>query len=221
VMKMDISEQFKSTLSERSIAHIHTTFSDGLNSVEEFCRWACDHNIDTIVFTEHVRKELLYDFDDFLREIKHARLLFPALHIWTGVEAKLLPEGILDIPDEIVSVIQVLYFACHSFPRNIELYKKSFTKLFKDVRWKEHVRVWAHPGYFFKYSGFSRENSNILHELIEIALHENIVIENNLRYHLPPEHILAGLSPSDVIIGYDAHSIESILEIEKKQRLIK
>ena len=151
-MKTDISEQFRSTVSEHSLAHVHTTFSDGLNSVEEYCRWACNNTVDTIVFTEHVRKELSFDFVDFRKEIEHVKQLFPALHIWTGVEAKLLPGGALDVPDEIVSEIQVLYFACHSFPRDTDLYIKSFVNLFKDERWKEHARVWAHPGYFFKFS---------------------------------------------------------------------
>ena len=216
MIMMDSSGKFKQILNTRYRAHIHTSFSDGFNSVEEYSEWAFDHKIDTVVFTEHVREKLSFEFDSYLEAIENARRLFPSLDIWAGVESKILPGGSLDIPAEIVPRVQVLYCACHSFPSDVDLYENSFSRFFKDTAYKEKARVWAHPGNFFKHSGFTEEYSRVLQRLIKTAVSENILIENNLRYHMPPEYFLAGLSRSDVVIGHDAHSIESLGDVENK-----
>ena len=217
---MVASEKFKCIKSQRAVAHIHTTFTDGFNSIEEFCRWASEHNIEKLVFTEHVRKQLLFDFDQYVQDIDTAKSQFPTLNIWTGVEVKLLPGGELDIPDDIISEIQVLYFACHTFPHDKNQYRASFAKLFREPKWKAFPRVWAHPGIFFKNHEASDENTDIMTWLIETAIVEDILIENNLRYNLPLDYILATVSPSNVVTGYDAHSIEAIVEIENNLKTL-
>ncbi len=207
---MDLLEQFKTILNKKYLAHIHTIYTEGSHSVEDYCKWAFDQACDAVVFSEHVRKTITYDFDSFLHDLDNARFQFPSLNIWTGVESKILPGGILDIPDEIVPKTQVIYFACHSFPDDIDLYKDSFTKLFQDKKWKKHVRIWAHPGKFFKQRGISIYTKEAFKQLCKTACCEDVLIENNIRDSLPPLDILKTLSPSEVIIGYDAHSLESL-----------
>ena len=213
---MDLLEQFKTILNKKYLSHIHTTYTDGSNSVEEYCQWAFENNYDAVVFSEHVRKEISYNFSSFINDIDNARRLFPSLTLWTGVESKVFPDGTVDMPEEILPEIQVIFFACHSFPKDVDLYKVSFKKVFQDRKWKKYVRIWAHPGRFFKQRGILETSHDILKELINSAITEGVLIENNVRYSLPPPEILTSLSPSHVVTGYDAHSVDYILNIKMK-----
>ena len=110
---MDPLERFENLLSRRYIFHLHTNYTDGLSSIEDYCLWASRNGCDTIVFTEHVRKELSYDFYSFLSDIENAKRKFPNMDIWVGVEAKILLDGELDISDEVLPKIEIICFACH------------------------------------------------------------------------------------------------------------
>lgn len=209
------SEEFKDVLSKgKYIFHLHTNYTDGLNSVEDYFRYALGEEFKTIIFTEHVRKNLSYNFGAFINNINKIEKMSTIKAI-VGVEAKILPGGKLDISDNLLSMVEVICFACHSFHFDIELYKSSFINLFKDKKWKNHIRVWVHPGRFLKSYGASKEGLNILEELINIAVAEDIFIEKNLKEKLPPSVVLNNISPSNIIIGYDAHSIEEIETAEK------
>lgn len=213
-MIKDLSEQFKIILKKKYISHIHTTYTDGLNSVEDYCSWAAGHSYEAVIFSEHVREKMSYNFDNYIQDIENARLFFPSLKILIGAESRVLPNGKLDISVQVLSHIQVLFFACHEFPNNVELYKTALTIIFKDKKLKKYPRVWAHPGSFFKRRKYSDESFAVLNKLIEIACNEDILIEKNLRDKLPPQKTLEKISPSNIIIGHDAHSIESIRDIE-------
>jgi DNA polymerase (family 10)/putative hydrolase len=69
--------------------HIHTNYTDGKNTVFEYCEKAVEIGIPLLAFTEHVRKELTYDFNQFLNEIEEAREEFDLI-ILSGCEAKVL-----------------------------------------------------------------------------------------------------------------------------------
>jgi len=147
-MKMELLEKFKNLLKSKYIFHLHTKYTDGLSSVEEYCLWASKNGCDAVICTEHVRKELSYDFHGFLSEIEDAKRQFPGLDIWVGVEAKVLPGGELDVPEGILSGIDIVCFACQTFPVDVDLYGRSFERLFSDARWKNHIRVWVILDFF-------------------------------------------------------------------------
>lgn len=215
---MDLSKKFESLLKSRYIFHLHTNYTDGLNSVEEYCLWASRNGYSTIVFTEHVRKNLSYDFNCFLKDIQAAKGKFSNLDIWVGAEAKMLPGGRLDIPDEILPKIEIICFACHSFPKDVDLYKDSFKRLFLDTLWKNHIRVWVHPGYFLKRLGLIDDYLYLLDRLISSAIKEGVFIEYNLKYELPPMRIIKNIPQSTLLRGLDAHSVESIVELERESK---
>lgn len=215
---MDLSEKFENLLKGRYIFHLHTNYTDGLNFVEEYCLWTSRNGYDAIVFTEHVRKKLSYDFNCFLKDIETAREKFSNLDIWVGVEAKMLPGGGLDVSDKILSKIQIICFACHFFPKDVNLYEKSFKRLFSDARWKNHIRVWVHPGYFLKHLGLIDNYLYLLDRLTSFAIREGVFIERNLKYELPPRVIIKNIPQSNLLRGLDAHSVKSIVELERESK---
>ena len=80
--------------------HVHTSYTDGKNSVFEYCQKAKENNLKSILFSEHVRKDISYDYADFLLQINKAKCTFKDLKILSGCEAKVLNlDGDLDVPD--------------------------------------------------------------------------------------------------------------------------
>ena len=155
-------EQFEAlTSNDKYLFHLHTNYTDGLNSIEDYFCYASRKKFKTIVFTEHVRENMKYNFDDFYNEIKRIENDFETVNAFIGVESKILPNGSLDVPDSILPKIDLLCFACHSFPDDINLYAEAFKKVFVDPKWKPFIRVWVHPGRFLQRIGLSRHNIDI------------------------------------------------------------
>jgi histidinol phosphatase-like PHP family hydrolase len=149
-----------------------------------------------------------YDFDNFLAQIENARQKFPNIGIWVGAEAKVLPNGRLDIPDDITREIEIICFACHSLQKNIPLYEELLKQVFSDIRWKEHVRVWVHPGNFLKRFELLDSHFSLLSELVSFAIAEGVFVEYNLRYDLPPVSITKRIPLLSLVKGLDAHSVD-------------
>ncbi len=209
------SEVFKLTsINHGQIFHVHTDYTDGSSTVADYVEYASEHNCRTLIFTEHVRKELSYSFTDFLSDIDCARQRVPGLTIIAGAEANILPGGGLNISDDVMSRIDVICFACHSFPENVALYEDTFRRVFKDRRWEDHVRVWVHPGRFLKRRGLLEKNISTLKGLIDLAAEQNVLIERNLKENLPPAGLLERISSDKIINGYDAHSVDELRRLQ-------
>jgi len=213
----NFSEEFNEMMkSGNYVFHIHTNYTDGISNVNAYFEYASQNNIDVIIFTEHVRKDLKYDFDTFVEDVREKNRKFPKIRSFVGCEAKLLPGGGLDIPINILSKINVISFACHSFPQDLELYRLSFKKLFANDEWKSFTRVWVHPGRFLKKLNILDKNLGTLEELVNIALSEGVLIEENLKEALPPTEVLKSIPAENIIVGYDAHSIQELDAIRRR-----
>ena len=80
--------------------HIHSSFSDGKNSILEMASVAHKLGIKKICFTDHVRKDSTW-FNNYILEIERVRKLVP-IEICIGVEAKIIDfNGNLDVPDNL------------------------------------------------------------------------------------------------------------------------
>ena len=215
---MNLSEKFRNLLKGKYLFHLHTKYTDGLNSPDDYCSWASKNGYNAVVFTEHVRKQLLYDFHTFLSDIENTKSKFPDVDTWVGAETKILPEGQLDIPEDLLPETKIICFACHSFPQDCGLYEKSFKKLFTEKKWKKHIRVWVHPGYFLKKSEILDTKLDLLDELISSAVREGIFIEHNLKYALPTSAIIKNIPQTSLITGLDAHCVEDVVKFSPKQQ---
>jgi len=206
---MKFLEKFENLLQTEYIFHLHTNYTDGSSSIEEYCKWALENEFETIIFLEHVRRDLSYSFENFLNDIETAREKYP-INILIGVEAKILLEGELDIPKEILPYIQVIGIAEHFFPKDLDLYRSSCFKVFSDRQWGNYIRVWVHPGNFLK--KYNINNTEILDELISYALSCGIFIESNLKHKLPPINVCKKIPLNKLVKGIDAHSVNDLIQ---------
>jgi putative hydrolase len=186
--------------------HIHTTWSDGNNTVFEICEKAVEEGVPLLVFTEHVRKKIDYDFSEFLIEIERAREHFDLI-ILSGCEAKVLPGGGLDVEEWILQKVDYPLFAFHSFPSDIELYLNSLKVVLKN----NYVNAWAHPGYFLSRQGLELPDKELM-EIFSLLHRHNVLLEINKKYSLPPSHWLdlAKRLGVNLVKGSDIHNVNDI-----------
>ena len=206
-------EEFSELLSRKYLFHLHTNFADGTSSVDEYCRFASKNTCSDIVFTEHIRRKPSYSFEEYLSAIERARDKYSDINIMSGVETKMLPGGELDIPPRVESRVQGIGLSCHRFPSDVALYKKSLVNMFSEEKWKENVRVWLHPGNFFRLHGMLEKTTGLLEEMVSIALECGVLIERNAKHNLPPAQIVKNIPSGKVVRGLDAHSVESVPEL--------
>jgi len=208
------SEAFKELISRKKyIFHVHTDYSDGHSSVEDYFRFASRNGFELLIFTEHVRKRPDYDLEMFCREIERTARLFPSVSALKGVEAKILPGGDLDIPEEALGLLDIVCFGFHSFPAERKLYDASFRSVVSDERWKKLVRVWVHPCSFLKRQG-RLEEDGLLSGLAETALREGVFIEVNKKHRLPPQWLVPQIPEEFLVEGYDAHSVDELTTLK-------
>ena len=184
--------------------HIHTNYTDGNNSIVEYCQKATEKGIPLLAFTEHVRKELGYDFNAFLDEIEKAREEFDLI-ILSGCEAKVLPNGELDVERWILKEVDYPIFAFHSFPKDIDLY----ISCLKEILMNGHINTWAHPGVFLaKYGLKLAENDEI--EIFKLMRKHDVLFEINRKYKVISNTWLDLAEKYGVnkVNGNDIHSLD-------------
>ena len=194
--------------------HVHTNYTDGKNTVLEYCQRARQNNLKLIAFTEHVRRNLTYDYDKFLSDIFQAKYEFTDIEIISGCEAKILGvDGELDAPEEILYQCDIVIGVFHSFKyKDIKNYLVALKAMLRDPI----VDIWGHPALFAKRHNMKIEYDEII-EIIDICIENDILIERNLKYNLPNyDFIKLALSRgAKFVIGSDAHSISELLTIQK------
>lgn len=213
--------QFEQALRRgRYLFHVHTDWTDGKSSLADYCVAAKEHDFQSIILAEHIRRDCTYDFGKFLQMVEEQRATH-AIEIVAGVEAKVLPGGFLDIPDRVLSKIKVLAIAEHAFPKDVEVLAHALSQVFKAFRNAEFALVWVHPGLKLLQQLVS---AHFFQKTLQCALEYGVYIEFNLRYRLPPESFLSLVPSSKVVIGLDAHSVADVealgeLALDKEERL--
>jgi DNA polymerase (family 10)/putative hydrolase len=186
--------------------HVHTNYTDGENSIAELCEAAQNLNIPLIAFTEHVRKNLTYDFDSFLNDIDNAKEQYDLI-ILSGCEAKVLENGELDVDPDIIKEIDYPIFAYHSFPADIDLYMDCLQQVLKNP----YVNAWAHPGNFLLKYRLELTNEQLTTALYSMAK-KDVLLEVNKKYGVPVDTWFEFINKSNatLVSGSDAHSVEEL-----------
>lgn len=188
--------------------HLHTKLTDGELSIEDYFNVARTSSVHTLIFLEHIRRNPSYDVVSFASAIrKHANSF--AIEAAVGFEAKLLPDGSLDISDEHLALASVIGIAEHGFPRDIDLLWTAFTSAIERYRVLPVTLVWVHPGLLLSKMGMLRHPLYV--QMLRYAEQADVLIERNLRYGLVAPSFLDLLQKDRLVLGCDAHSSSDIL----------
>ena len=126
--------------------HMHTTYSDGADSIEEMVKKAIERGYEYIAITDHSKRLLVANGLDEKRlleqldEIEKLREKYPQIKILKGAEVDILEDGSLDFDDEILNRLDVVIGAIHyKFNLSKEAQTKRILKAF------EKIDILAHP----------------------------------------------------------------------------
>jgi DNA polymerase (family X) len=132
----------------RGDLHMHSTWSDGRNSITEMARACQDRGYEYLAMTDHsqavtvargLTPERLREQWD---EIERVREEVPGIHLFRGCEVDILKDGTLDLPDEILEGLDIVLVAVHS---HFNLDQATMTR--RVLRALEHplVDILVHP----------------------------------------------------------------------------
>lgn len=192
--------------------HIHTSYTDGKNTIEEYCMRAVQLGVPLIAFTEHVRKNLTYNFDQFLSDIQVARETYDLI-ILSGCEAKVLPNGTPDADHDILSKVDYPIFSYHSFPPDPGLYLDTLHMIIQNP----FVNAWAHPASFFR--GFGIDLSSVdLESIYEELNRFNVLVEINKKYDqvFPALNALVERYEGGRVRGSDCHTVDQLVPVNSQ-----
>lgn len=188
--------------------HLHTSYTDGADTVDNYCQRAVSQGLKLLAFTEHVRKNLSYSYPDLLADITRARKEFN-LKLLAGCEAKVLDtDGSLDVAEEVIKRCDIVTAVFHSFAKTD---KESYLQALKAMLKNRYVHIWGHPTLFTRLNHIHLEEAE-MNSIIELCLENQVLIERNLKYRSPDEDFikLAVSKGAQFVIGSDAHSASEL-----------
>ena len=197
--------------------HMHTTWTDGKDSLNDMARQAEINSLTSIAITDHIRKESDY-YLHYLKDIKNIFGNFN-VKIYSGFEAKIVNlKGDIDIPDEaveksdfvIASVHRLPYGQSYRHPKEIPfaelaLLEKDLT--LTAIKNNKRVSVVGHCG-GMSIAAYGEFPVEYFEEIIRACVNNEIAFEYNYKYHNGYEkklkELLIRYNPY-VSIGSDAH----------------
>ena len=104
----------------RADLHMHTTRSDGRDSIDAMVDAAIAHGYEYMAITEHSKALAMANGFDAARvrksvgEIEAARKRHPSIHILHGLEVDILGDGELDLDDDTLALLDWVIISIHS-----------------------------------------------------------------------------------------------------------
>jgi DNA polymerase (family 10) len=199
----------------RGDLHTHTTWSDGRNSVLEMGQAARDRGYEYIAICDHtpavgaVRGLTADDVRRQGEEIAAANEELAPFRVLRGTEVDILPDGSLDLPDDVLAELDWVQASVHGGQR---MPRAEMTGRVEAALRNPHVRCLSHP----KGRIINRrpENALDLERVFEVALEEGVALEVNglpdrldLRGELVRDALRAGVP---VVCSTDSHGAERL-----------
>jgi DNA polymerase (family 10) len=199
----------------RGDLHMHTTWSDGRNTVLEMGQAAKDRGYEYIAICDHtpaVGAVRGLTPDEVRRqgdEIAAANEVLAPFRVLRGIEVDILPDGSLDLPDDVLAELEWVQASVHGGQR---MPAREMTKRVEEALRNPYVRCLSHP----KGRIINRrpENALDLERVYEIAAERGLALEvNGLpdRLDLRGEHVRDALAAGvQIVCSTDSHGAERL-----------
>ncbi len=203
----------------RGDVHCHTVWSDGRATVEQMASAARDRGYEYLAICDHttnVRVVPGLDADAVRRqgeEIGEANERLAPFRVLRGIECDILPDGSLDLADEVLAQLDWVQISLHAGQRRK---KDELTRVVVEAMRRPYVSALSHPK--GRILNHRRENELDLDVVFAVALEEAIALEiNGLpdRLDLSSTHAAAAIASGvDLVLSSDAHSTAGLASIE-------
>jgi DNA polymerase (family X) len=199
----------------RGDLHCHTTWSDGRASVLELGTAARDLGYEYVAICDHTRNVRVVpglDADDVRRqgeEIAAANDELAPFRILRGIEVDILPDGSLDLPDDVLAELDWVQVSLHAGQREP---RDRLTKRVVEAMRHPAASCLSHPK--GRIVNHRQPNALDLDVVFEVALETGVAVETNglpdrldLRGAEIRRAVAAGVP---VVASTDAHSIRGL-----------
>ena len=129
--------------------HMHTTASDGRNSITEMAEAALACGFKYIAITDHSKNLAMTNGLDGKRALEHAaqvravdRRMEGRIRVFTGIEVDILADGALDLDDEVLAQLDVVIASVHT---RFEQSREEMTARVLRAIENPYVRILGHP----------------------------------------------------------------------------
>jgi DNA polymerase (family 10) len=197
----------------KGIIHSHSTWSDGIHSIEQMAVAAKAQGLEYLVISDHSKSAFYANglHEDRIRaqhkEIDALNKRLAPFVIFKSIESDILNDGSLDYPDEILALFDIVIASVHSNLKMTE--EKAMMRLMNAIE-NPYTSILGHPtGRLL----LSRKGYPINHEeMIRACAANNVVIELNAhprRLDMDWRFIHQAMN-EDVLISInpDAHAID-------------
>jgi DNA polymerase (family X) len=204
----------------RGDLHVHTTASDGKATVEEMGRAARELGYEYLAICDHTRNVTVVpglDADDIRRqaeEIAAANEALAPFRILRGSECDILPDGSLDLPDDVLAELEWVQISLHAgqrAPRDA-ITDRVVEAMHHAATIKGTASCLSHPK--GRILNHRPENALDLDRVFEVALETGVAVEvNGLpdRLDLSGVHVREALAAGvPIVCSTDAHSVRGL-----------
>jgi DNA polymerase (family X) len=133
----------------RGDVHMHTTASDGRNSILEMAESAIAAGYEYIAITDHSKNLAMTNGLDEKRAIEHImriqevdREMEGRIRVFTGIEVDILADGALDLADEVLAQMEIVIASVHT---RFEQSREEMTARVIRAIENPYVRILGHP----------------------------------------------------------------------------
>ncbi len=199
--------------------HLHSLYSDGINSIEEMARQAVQLGYNYIVITDHARALGVANglsierYKGEREEIERLNRKFAPFKIFLGTELNILSDGSVDFSPEELALFDICLAGIHSGMNQEK--EKITNRIIKAMSYKG-VKVITHPmgGLIGRRDNYALDLDSVFRE----AKNRNIAIEINASpQRLDLDDINARRAKDmyslNFEVGTDAHSIEAMKDM--------
>ncbi len=204
----------------RGDVHMHTTASDGRNSIVEMAEAAAARGLSYIAITDHTKALAMTGGLDEKRALEHiARIreidsqMKGRIRVFCGIEVDILADGALDLDDEVLAQMDVVIASVHS--RFDQPQEEMTARVLRAIE-NPYVRILGHPTgrLLLRREPFAMDTGAVLRRAAELG----VAVEHNAA----PERLdlcdrdlrLAKELGCRVVISTDAHTTSVIGKME-------
>lgn len=203
----------------KGILHVHTTYSDGANTIEELVKFCISKGISYLGISDHSKSAYYAGGlleENIKRQHEEIDLLnqkYKEIKILKGIESDILPDGGLDYSEEILSSFDFVIASVHS---SLNMDEDKMTQRILCAIKNKYVNILGHPtGRLL----LSREAYKVnINEIIKVAALEGVIMEINSNPHRMDMdwRLLKGAKEEGCrfAICPDAHRIEGMEDIK-------
>ncbi len=199
----------------RGDLQMHTTASDGRNSIEEMSKAAAELGYEYIALTDHSKAVTVANGMDEkrtleqIKKIRAAQARVPEIRLLAGIEVDILKNGKLDLDDEVLAQLDVVVASVHSY---MNLGREEMTDRLLAAIENPYTQIIAHPTgrLVLRRDPFDYE----IEKILEAAKEHGVAMECNAypdRLDLKDVHLrMAKERGVKIVISTDSHTATNL-----------